>query len=191
MATSRFSSGRASARLSNLRAVHELFVAGQVDETYLDSTPLRPVVADSWRRSLATGVDPDIGAAQSSSVAVALEEMRAAHPLASALPVIRRLLIEDATDAGVVVAVTAADGTLLWVEGDRNAIRKAEAMNFVPGADWSESGAGTNAPGTALALDSELQIRGSEHFSRIVQPWSCTAAPCTTPSPAHSSARST
>ena len=50
-------------------------------------------------------------------------------------------------------------------------------MNFVPGADWSERGAGTNAPGTALALDAELQIRGSEHFSRIVQPWSCTAVP--------------
>ena len=50
-------------------------------------------------------------------------------------------------------------------------------MNFVPGADWSERGAGTNAPGTALALDAELQILGSEHFSRIVQPWSCTAVP--------------
>ena len=50
-------------------------------------------------------------------------------------------------------------------------------MNFVPGADWSERAAGTNAPGTALALDTELQIRGSEHFSRIVQPWSCTATP--------------
>ncbi len=174
MAISRSSSGRAKARLSNLRAVHELFVAGQVD---LDATPLRPVVADSWRRSLATGVDPDIGAAQGAAAAVALDEMRAAHPLASALPVIRRLLIEDATESGVVVAVTAADGTLLWVEGDRDAIRKAEAMNFVPGADWSESGAGTNAPGTALALDRELQIHGSEHFSRIVQPWSCTAAP--------------
>ena len=49
--------------------------------------------------------------------------------------------------------------TLLWVEGDRGACRKAEAMNFVPGADWSERGAGTNAPGTALALDTELQIR--------------------------------
>jgi hypothetical protein len=152
-------------------------VAGQVDDTYLDSTPLRPVVAASWRRSRATGVDPDIGAAHAASIAVALDEMRAAHPLASALPIIRRLLIEDASDAGVVVAVTAADGTLLWVEGDPVARRKAEAMNFVPGADWSERGAGTNAPGTALALDTELQIRGSEHFSRIVQPWSCTAAP--------------
>src|SRR5262249_35848766 len=50
-------------------------------------------------------------------------------------------------------------------------------MNFVAGADWSEQRAGTNAPGTALALGRELQIRGNEHFSRIVQPWSCTAVP--------------
>lgn len=174
VAISRSSRGPGKARLSNLRAVHELFVAGQVD---LDATQLRPVVADSWRRSLATGVDPDIGAANAAAAAVALDEMRAAHPLSSALPVIRRLLIEDAAESGVVVAVTAADGTLLWVEGDRDAIRKAEAMNFVPGADWSESGAGTNAPGTSLALDREIQILGTEHFSRIVQPWSCTAAP--------------
>ena len=83
------------------------------------------------------------------------------HPLASALPVIRRLLVDDASDAGVVVAVTAADGTLLWVEGDPAACKRAQAMNFVPGADWSERSAGTNAPGTALALDRELQIRGS------------------------------
>ena len=84
------------------------------------STPLRcgPSSPTSWRRSLATGVDPDSGAAHAASVDVALEEMRAAHPLTSALPIIRRLLIDDAADAGVVVAVTAADGTLLWVEGD-------------------------------------------------------------------------
>jgi hypothetical protein len=175
---SKTSGGGASTRPSSstLRSLHELFVGGQVDASYLDTTPLRSVVAQSWRRSLATGVDPDSGGAQP-AVAVALERMRALHPLASALPVIRRLLVDDATDAGVVVAMSAADGTLLWVEGDRNACRKAERMNFVPGADWSERGAGTNAPGTALALDAEVQIRGTEHFSRIVQPWSCTAVP--------------
>ena len=177
MGFSKTSGGRESTRSSSstLRSLHELFVAGQVDASYLDTTPLRRVVAESWRRSLATGVDPDLGAPPTATVV--LDRMRASHPLAPALPVIRRLLVDDATDAGVVVAVTAADGTLLWVEGDRNACRKAERMNFVPGADWSERGAGTNAPGTALALDAELQIRGTEHFSRIVQPWSCTAVP--------------
>ena len=179
MGTSKTSGGRATARgpSAAVRAIHELFVAGQVDASYLDSTPLRRVVAESWQRSLARGVDPDVGGAWSSELAQSVARMRAAHPLASALPVIRRLLVEDATTSGVMVAVSAADGTLLWVEGDAGARRKAEAMNFVPGADWSEPGAGTNAPGTALALDAEVQIRGTEHFSRLVQPWSCTAVP--------------
>jgi hypothetical protein len=177
--TPRTTSAGASALVpsAKVRAVHELFVAGDVDATYLDSTPLRRVVAESWQRSLAKGVDPDRGGVRSSALAQSVARMRAAHPLASALPVIRRLLVEDATSSGVMVAISAADGTLLWVEGDASARRKAEAMNFVPGADWSERSAGTNAPGTALALNAEVQIRGSEHFSRIVQPWSCTAVP--------------
>jgi hypothetical protein len=171
--------GRTSASLpaASLRAVYDLFVAGQVDSTELASTAVRPVVADSWRRSLAKGVDPDSRGASSSEVSLGLARRRDTHPLASALPVIRRLLVDDAADSGVVVAITAADGTLLWVEGDPTACRRAEAMNFVPGADWSERRVGTNAPGTALALDREMQIVSSEHFSRVVQPWSCTAAP--------------
>jgi hypothetical protein len=159
-----------------LQSVHERFVAGEVDASYLSSS-LRPVVAQSWQRSLAVGVDPDLAAANAADAVSAIERLRETHPLAPALPVIRRLLVDDAVDSGVVVAVSAADGTLLWVEGDPEARRNAEAMNFVPGADWSERGAGTNAPGTSLALDREVQILGSEHFSRIVQPWSCTAAP--------------
>jgi hypothetical protein len=178
MGANKGSKGSSDRELSRaLRAVHELFVAGGVDVSTLDSTTVRPVVAKSWQRSLAKGVDPDIDGARPSPVALSIARLRDAHPLAPALPVIRRLLVDDAVDAGIVVAVSGADGTLLWVEGDPKACRKAEAMNFVPGADWSERGAGTNAPGTALALDRELQIRGSEHFSRIVQPWSCTATP--------------
>lgn len=164
-----------------VRAVHELFVAGEVDASYLESSSLRPIVAKSWQRSLARGVDPD-APVQASQAAEELARLRETHPLAPALPVIRRLLVDDAVGTGVLVAVTAADGTLLWVEGDPSARRRAEAMNFVPGVDWSERGAGTNAPGTALALDAELQILGSEHFSRVVQPWSCTAVPLHDPS---------
>jgi hypothetical protein len=174
VARSRTPGGRVPS--AQLRAVRELFVAGQVDAAYLDSTPVRRVVAESWQRSLATGVDPDRGA-QAAAAAARLGALRDSSPLSRALPVIRRLLVDDAADSGVVVAVAGADGTLLWVEGDLAACRKVEAMNFVPGADWSERSAGTNAPGTALALDAEVQIRGSEHFSRVVQPWNCTAVP--------------
>jgi hypothetical protein len=173
MATSRPSARGTLA--ATLRAIHEQFVTGDVDAAYLESTPLRLEVAESWRRSLAEGVDPDCITEQ--AVSDDVSRLRDAHPLSSAMPIIRQLLVEDATESGVMVAVTAADGTLLWVEGDRNARRRAEAMNFVPGADWSERAAGTNAPGTALALDRAIQIRGSEHFARVVQPWTCTAVP--------------
>lgn len=179
MGSSRALDGRPPSWLTStaLRTVHEMFVAGEVDSAFLASTAIRPIVAESWRRSLAKGVNPDSEGASSSDVTLSLARMRDTHPLASALPVIRRLLVDDATDSGVVVAVTAADGTLLWVEGDQKACRNAESMNFVPGSNWSERRVGTNAPGTALALDREVQIRSSEHFSRVVQPWSCTAAP--------------
>jgi transcriptional regulator of acetoin/glycerol metabolism len=33
------------------------------------------------------------------------------------------------------------------------------------------------APGTALAVDHAVQIFASEHFTRAVQPWTCSAAP--------------
>lgn len=176
MSTSRKSRSGASHRAASVAKVHDLFVAGEVETAYLESKGLRPVVARSWQRSLAKGVNPD-SAAPPSPVGEELARLRANHPIAPALPVIRRLLVDDAVGTGVLVAVTGADGTLLWVEGDSIACRRAEAMNFVPGADWSERGAGTNAPGTALAVDAELQIHRSEHFSRVVQPWSCTAVP--------------
>ena len=82
MTVSKTSGGGAAARLSSssLRTVHKLFVTGECD---LDATPVRRVVAESWRRSLATGVDPDLGGA-SPAAKVALDRTRAAHPLAPA-----------------------------------------------------------------------------------------------------------
>jgi transcriptional regulator of acetoin/glycerol metabolism len=138
---------------------------------------MRPLVADSWRRSVATGVNPGSDGAPSSVATLRAATLRDEHPLAPALPVIRRLLVADAVDSGVMVAVFGADGTLLWVEGDRDARRVAETMNFVPGTDWSEHSAGTSAPGTSLALDREIRIDGREHFCEVAQRWSCSAVP--------------
>ncbi len=157
-----------------LRAAHETFVTR-------GAPPQRPgvraVVWDSWRRSLGSGVDPDGQGPPVDLLDDDLAAYRAAHPLAPVLPVIRRLLVEDAEADRMIVAVTDADGRMLWVEGDRRLRALAEGMHFVPGARWSEDVAGTNAPGTALALDHPVQFYGSEHYRRPVQPWSCSAAP--------------
>ena len=138
---------------------------------------MRLVVRDSWRRSLGSGVDPDGGAPPVDLLDDDLLAYREAHPLAPVMPVIRRLLVEDAEDDRMIVAVTDAGGRMLWVEGDRRLRSRAAGMHFVEGARWAEDVVGTNAPGTALAVDHAVQIYGSEHFRRPVQPWSCSAAP--------------
>jgi transcriptional regulator of acetoin/glycerol metabolism len=138
---------------------------------------IRPLVAASWRRSLRSGLDPERAEAPVDLVDAELDAWRNRHPLASVMPVIRHLLVDDAVDTGLLVAVSDAAGRLLWVEGPHQLRSRAEGINFVPGAVWSESQAGTNAPGTSLALDQPVQIFAAEHLVRSVTPWSCSAAP--------------
>ncbi|WP_129590701.1 helix-turn-helix domain-containing protein [Sanguibacter massiliensis] len=137
----------------------------------------RPLVAASWRRSAALALDPDAVPGLLDLPADDLLAYRAEHPLSLAWPVVERLLVRYATDAGLVVALGDRAGRLLWVDGDRTARRRAEDMAFLEGADWSEAVAGTSAPGTALALGRAVQIRRDEHFARMVHPWSCSAVP--------------
>lgn len=158
-------------RVRVLRRAHETFaVAGTVPQ------PVRSVVADSWRRSARAGVGPE-GTASVELTDGDLGVYRAEHPLARVMPLIRELVGTFAADGEHLLAVCDAQGRLLWVEGDPVTRRKAGRMNFVPGARWAESAVGTNAPGTAVAVDRPVQVFAAEHFIRRVQPWTCAAAP--------------
>ncbi|MDX3172361.1 GAF domain-containing protein [Streptomyces scabiei] len=158
-------------RVRVLRRAHEAFTQqGTV------ARPVRAVVADSWRRSARAGVGPE-GTARVELTDGDLGSYRAEHPLARVMPLIRELLGTFASDGEHLLAVCDAQGRLLWVEGDAATRRRADRMNFVPGARWAESVVGTNAPGTAVALDRPVQVFAAEHFIRRVQPWTCAAAP--------------
>lgn len=161
-----------TSRLLIERAHEELVVGNVADPRLAD---VRPLVRDSWRRSLAHLVGAE-GAPPVDLTAEELEAYRSAHPLAGAMDMVRALLAPD-SDSGVIVAVGDAAGRLLWIEGDRHVRSLTGGMGFVEGANWSEQAVGTSAPGTALALDRSVQIHGAEHYNRLVQPWSCTAAP--------------
>ena len=156
----------------SLRARHDA-VVGDRQQT----AGVRPLVQASWQRSLTLKIDPDRPVVRFALDDDELREYRDAHPLSLALPTIQRLLVRHTVDAGLIIAVGDQAGRLLWVDGDRGLRRKAEGMFFVEGADWSERAVGTSAPGTALALDRSVQIRGAEHFARLVHPWSCSAVP--------------
>ncbi|CCK31815.1 putative 47,3 kDa protein in thcA 5'region [Streptomyces davaonensis JCM 4913] len=154
-----------------LRRAHETFTAaGTVPK------PVRAVVADSWRRSARAGVGPD-GTASVELADGDLGAYRAEHPLARVMPLFRELMGSFAADGEHLLAVCDEHGRLLWVEGHATTRRQAMRMNFVPGARWSETAVGTNAPGTAVAVDRPVQVFAAEHFIRRVQPWTCAAAP--------------
>jgi GAF domain len=151
---------------------HEQFL-----ETGTAAASVRSMVADSWMRSAAAGVDPDANLTPVVLEHADLVEYRSAHPLAQVFPVLWDVLGRAAQDSDCVLAIGDADGTLLWVCGAPDILRSAESIHFVEGAAWDEHHAGTNAPGTAIHLDQAVQIKSAEHFNRLVQPWSCSAAP--------------
>ncbi|MFD6178050.1 MULTISPECIES: GAF domain-containing protein [unclassified Isoptericola] len=140
-----------------------------------------PVVADSWRRSVRSGVDPDTPHPQVALADDDLAAYRGAHPLAAVMPVVRELVVDGAADDGLVVAVSDEVGRLLWVEGNPRLRGVVDRVGFVEGAVWREESVGTNAPGTALATRRAVQVIGAEHFSRPVQELSCAAAPVRDP----------
>ncbi|MFE4171430.1 GAF domain-containing protein [Streptomyces sp. NPDC056909] len=154
-----------------LRRAHESFAtAGRVER------PVRPVVAASWRRSARARVSPE-GTARVELTDDGLASYRDAHPLSRMMPLFRELMGAYAMDGEHLMAVCDAHGRLLWVEGHRATRQRAGRMNFVPGARWSEAVTGTNAPGTAIAVDRPVQVFAAEHFQRPVHPWTCAAAP--------------
>jgi hypothetical protein len=138
---------------------------------------VREIVADSWLRSVAAGIKADTSDPPITLDRSVLRQYRAEHPLSQIFPLLSDVLGQAAQECDAVMAVADEQGQLLWVCGAAGMLRRAETISFVEGAQWDETHAGTNAPGTALRLDSPVTIRAAEHFVRPIQRWSCAAAP--------------
>lgn len=175
-------------RRRNLERAHERFL----EETdlvfdaarrahFARDAGLRSIVVDSWVRAHLGTINPDLSPSQLALDEAELSALRLSHPLARVMPVVQRLLFNEAEENGMVVAVGDAVGRLLWVEGDRDLRARAEAIGFHPGMDWSEDSVGTSAPGSAIALGHTVQVLGAEHYVRAVHEWSCTAVPVRDP----------
>ncbi|MFR9703458.1 sigma-54-dependent Fis family transcriptional regulator [Aeromonas sanarellii] len=70
-----------------------------------------------------------------------------------------------------------AEGAILAVSGDDGFARHAERIFLRSGVRWGEASKGTNAIGTALAEQSEVQVLGAQHFFAQHSFLSCSACP--------------
>ena len=137
----------------------------------------RPLVAESWQRSLAASVDPELDAPPVVIPADLLETLRENHPLHAVLPILRQTLTSIADEASHIMIVTDARGLILWREGAADVRRQADRIALSEGAVWAEDAIGTNGMGTALAADQPVQIHSAEHLVRRIHAWTCAAAP--------------
>ncbi|MBS1890711.1 MAG: GAF domain-containing protein [Actinobacteria bacterium] len=159
-------------RARRLARAHESALAGEPRPP-----GVRDLITRSWRRSSSAGVDPQAGLAPLALTPEEAEEEWRRSPLAVAEAVIRRLLQGVGAEGRQVALVCDGEGNLLWIDGERAVLEGAREVHLDRGARWSESAAGTNAMGTALALDHPLQVFSAEHFSMPVHGWTCSAAP--------------
>ena len=141
------------------------------------SADVRPVIEQSWRRMVGAGLDPDHLHPQRAFAPDELADRRDASPLHACIDVLRRCLGGFAMDAEHVMVVVDATGRILWIEGHPRVRHRADRITFVEGMLWTEASAGTNAIGTALAIDHAVQIFSAEHFLSEQHAWWCSAAP--------------
>ena len=153
--------------LQTQRSWESLLVGGALDpELPARATAgMRPMIVESWRRVLATGLDPTDLLPSIEADPSETRERWLEHPLG----LLRHVLVEPlqmlAEESNSMVQVTDPSGLTLFLGGPDGLKELAAEMNLVEGARCSETVNGTNGVGTALAENHPVQVFTFEHFS--------------------------
>ncbi|MFS2225982.1 sigma-54-dependent Fis family transcriptional regulator [Pantoea sp. B65] len=140
-----------------------------------------PLLNDSWFRSQLYGLDrmaDDFPRIRQGELADLLASNAALQQFAQ--PTVKALA-EKIADKQSVVILSDASGLVLNTFGDMHAMQKAQRFALAPGNLWSECGRGTNAIGTALAIDDSCEIFGHQHYLTSNQGLYCAAIPLQAP----------
>src|SRR5271156_2599995 len=129
----------------------------------VDDGAVRSVVMESWFRCQGHGVDPSLKAAPICISGDKLEHLRARNrDVCEAASECVAPLVPLLSDLRAALVTTDAYGTVLTAGGDPHAMGPLAGVHLLPGASWDESRAGTNAIGTALSLNAQIQIHAQE-----------------------------
>lgn len=140
------------------------------------SDDLRSVIDHSWRRCLNGQVNPKAEGAPPPLDDRKLGTCLAnnARLLDASMPLIGQTR-DFLAQTGTIMLLADPDGMILQLEGDTRIIEPAGEVRLIPGCNWTELNCGTNAIGTALALQQPVQIHGAEHFCAGIKRWTCSA----------------
>ncbi|RRD66535.1 sigma-54-dependent Fis family transcriptional regulator [Comamonadaceae bacterium OH2310_COT-174] len=145
------------------------------------STAVRPVVLASWKRSRAQQAPVQSARTQVLDLqARRALSLQSAELLRVADPVLKQAQKWLASSQSMLI-LSDMQGAVLRATGDSRTLLQGQEIGLQQGGCWGERDIGTNAIGTALAVNAPVRIHAFEHFCQHVQPWSCAAAPVRDP----------
>lgn len=139
----------------------------------------RSVIADSWNRCIAWGLDHDHEPAPLRPEPARLEEINRQHSEllsvteAEVLPYYRNVL----SNSRCLILLADQHATVLSSWGDERITETRLKPWFQTGANWQEQNCGTNAIGTSIAVGGPVQIQRNEHFLKTNRSIIGSAAP--------------
>ncbi|MQY30334.1 GAF domain-containing protein [Nocardia aurantia] len=138
---------------------------------------LRPVILESWLRSVRGGVDPLDDLDGRGLRGGDLQRYRDGHPITTVMPLIGKLLLQDIARIGLIVVVADQFGRVLSVHGTPDRVAAAGETGLREGDDLSERRVGTNAVGLVVRTGRPVWVHGPEHFLQRMHQLTGAAAP--------------
>ena len=139
----------------------------------------RSVIADSWNRCIAWGLEHDHEPTPLMPESARLEEINRQYSEllsvteAEVLPYYRNVL----SSSRCLILLADQHATVLNSWGDERITETRLKPWFQAGANWQEQNCGTNAIGTSIAVSAPVQIQRNEHFLKTNRSIIGSAAP--------------
>lgn len=154
-----------------------------IDKFEIEPYVIRPMVANSWHRSLRMQVDPrgslsDIVLLSQQQVQKRIK--RRGKLIDASVPFMSHLY-NFVKGSDTLVYLTDDNGIVLAVFRDPVIQYQTKHLCTEVGSDWSEGICGTNAVGTALFEKKPVQIAATEHYCKVLHEMTGSAAPIYSP----------
>ena len=171
-----FSTQDLSTKVNEIKHKWENFITNPTDSENLQNA-VRQEILNSWSRCQSFGLNPNQKQARTALTTFELEELLLGSDLFGAAKPIIDSIYDKLIGTGYLITLNDESGKMIYLKGEKEIIKKTEKINFLPGMDWSEHAAGTNAIGTSIVSKKPIQVFSAEHFCEGFHPMTCSAAP--------------
>ncbi|WP_329568048.1 sigma-54-dependent Fis family transcriptional regulator [Streptomyces sp. NBC_01361] len=143
------------------------------DDSFITTTDLRPEISASWRRSLLSGLRPDVAL----DLSPAVDVDRRSRLLVAAAPVLDQMARELDGDAFGTLLANSRACIVDRRFGERRLQSSFDMAGIAVGSQFLEETTGTNSIATAFELRRGVSVLGAEHYMEGLKRFSCYGHP--------------